>query len=367
MTKQSSKKNKTKSYEKPAIKNYGSIKDHTKAITGATGMDGGVAPSNRTMTCVSLPPFIQEHNWLLNDQTTQEKFRTAIFAKVKPGDVVLDLGTGTGLHALFAAQAGAKKVYAVDSEPIIEFAKLVAQKNNLSDKITFLQADSDRLELPEKVDVIITNIGFFNTLKHFPQAIEKHLKPQGQVIPERIDMEFSLLEDGDFYQKNITTWDQQKFNADFSTLKECALSRPLYGNWGLENILAPTQKLGNTEFKQETKFSVSFAGSVPCDRDGAVHGLLGWYTFQLTKDISFSTKPPLQLSPQIWNQWFLPATSPICVKKGDVLPVELRMNTSERFPEPVWQWTIGNHSTRSNFDTFLFTKLPTTEDLSPEL
>ncbi len=328
-------------YEKPQIREYGSIKDHTKAVTAPTGMDGGVAPSNKVMTCVSLPPFIQEHNWLLNDQHVQEQFRAAIFAKVKPGDVVLDLGTGTGLHALFAAQAGAKKVYAVDSESIIEFAKLVAQKNNFTDKITFLQTDSDNLELPEKVDVIITNIGFFNTLKHLPQVIEKHLKPQGQLIPELVKLEFSLLEDAEFYQKNIGTWDEKKFDTDFSTLKECALSRPLYGNWNPKSLLAPAQALGEAHFSHHSKFSLEFSGNVPCQRDGVIHGILGWYTFHLTKEISFSTKPPLQLSPMIWNQWFLPASSPITVQKGDGLPVELRMNTSERFPEPVWQWTIG--------------------------
>jgi precorrin-6B methylase 2 len=354
MNKTDQKAKKKQAYEKPKIKNFGAIKDHTKAVTDVSGMDGGVAPSNRVMTCVSLPPFIQEHQWLLEDQYTQEKFRAAIFAKVKPGDVVLDLGTGTGLHALFAAQAGAKKVYAVDSEAIVRFAKTNAKKNNLLDKIEFIESSSDSLELPEKADLIITNIGFFNTLRYLPQAISKHLKAGGKVLPEYFSLEFALLEDPEFFDTNINCWEKTKFATDFSSFKECALTRPYYGSWSPESLLSDTQKLGVLKLQSEDSFSVSFQNNVEVKKAGTVHGLLGWYTFHLTDKISFSTQPPLQLSPKIWNQWFLPLAQPQTFNRGDVVTVELTMTTSTRFPEPIWQWSVGQSPKTSNFDTLAF-------------
>jgi precorrin-6B methylase 2 len=347
-------KKKKKPYQKPKLKDYGSIKDHTKAVTAATGMDGGVAPSNRTMTCVSLPPFIQEHQWLLEDHYTQEKFRAAIFEKVKPGDIVLDLGTGTGLHAIFAAQAGAKKVYAVDSEAIIQFAKNNAQKNNLLEKIEFIETSSELLELPEKVDVIITNIGFFNTLKSLPQMISRHLKTDGKVIPERFSLEFALIEDPDFYKTNIGFWDEQQFAVDFSSFKTCALSRPFYGSWAPEQLLSQAQELGQLKLHKDLEFSAAFQKAIPIQRAGTVHGLLGWYTFHLTENIAFSTRPPLKLSTKIWNQWFLPIAQPQYLKAGESLHVDLKMHTSDRFPEPVWQWAVGQSPKSSNFDTLVF-------------
>lgn len=347
-------KKKKKPYQKPELKNYGAIKDHTKAITSVTGMDGGVAPSNRIMTCVSLPPFIQEHQWLLEDQYTQEKFRAAIFEKIQPGDVVLDLGTGTGLHALFAVQAGAKKVYAVDSEAIIHFAKNNASKNNLLEKIEFIETSSDLLELPEKVDVIVTNIGFFNTLKYLPQVISRHLKDNGRLIPERFSLEFAPIEDANFYQANISCWDQQQFAMDFSSFKSCALTRPHYGSWNPQQLLSTPQQMGDLDLRNNSAFSASFTNSVSPQRDGTVHGLLGWYTFHLTNTISFSTRPPLQLSSKIWNQWFLPLAEPQTLRAGERLPVSLTMHTSDRFPEPVWQWSVGQSPKSSNFDTLIF-------------
>lgn len=352
------KKENKKSYQKPALKEYGAIKDHTKAITGVRGMDGGVAPANRTMICVSLPPFIQEHQWLLEDQYTQEKFRAAIFAKVKEGDVVLDLGTGTGLHAIFAAQAGAKRVYAVDSEPIVQIAKSTAEKNQYLDKITFIQSSSETLELPEKVDVIITNLGFFNTLKYLPQVIGQHLKPDGKLIPEKVNLDFSLLEDKAFYDQTINCWDQNKFATNFSAFKACALSRPFYGSWSPEQVLTETQNLGHVVLSEKSEIKFAAQSSPRILRDGVIHGIIGWYTFHLADGISFSTKPPLQLSPLIWNQWFLAATSPMNVKQGETIEVSLRMNTSHQFPEPIWQWSIASQTMKSNFDTMVFNQQP---------
>jgi type I protein arginine methyltransferase len=43
---------------------------------------------------------------------------------------VLDIGTGTGILSLFAAQCGAKKVYAVDNADIAYFAIDIAKKND---------------------------------------------------------------------------------------------------------------------------------------------------------------------------------------------------------------------------------------------
>jgi precorrin-6B methylase 2 len=348
------KKTKKKPYQKPQLKEYGAIKDHTKAVTSVTGMDGGAPPSNRVMTCVSLPPYIQEHQWLLEDQYTQEKFRSAIFATVKAGDVVLDLGTGTGLHAIFAVLAGAKKVYAVDSEAIIRFAKVNARKNDFLEKIEFIETSSDCLELPEKVDVIVTNIGFFNTLKYLPQTISRHLKADGKLIPQSFSLEFALVNDAKFYKSHIDCWDEESYSMDFSTFKNCALTRPFYGSWDPQQLLCEAQKLGDLKLQTDSVFRAIFKGSITAKKTGTAHGVLGWYTFHLTETISFSTRPPMQLSPKIWNQWFLPLAQPQDLNAGESLSVELKMHTSDRFPEPVWQWSVGQSPKTSNFDSLAF-------------
>jgi len=94
----------------------------------------------------------EKHRILLQDQGTQNLYRRAIRESVKPGDTVLDLGTGTGIHAFFASQAGAGKVFAIEVDDVIHLARKLARHNGYSEKIHFLQGLSSEIKLPRKVN-----------------------------------------------------------------------------------------------------------------------------------------------------------------------------------------------------------------------
>ena len=75
--------------------------------------------------------------------------------------VVLDVGTGTGILSFFAAQAGARKVYAVEASSSATVAERLAIANGLSDKIEIIMGKIEEIDIPEKVDLIISEpIGF---------------------------------------------------------------------------------------------------------------------------------------------------------------------------------------------------------------
>src|SRR5258708_20713975 len=93
------------------------------------------------------------HLGLLNDVDRMQAYRQAILKTVRPGDTVLDIGTGTGIMALFSCQAGAKRVYAVDKSDIISVAREMAHANKLDDRIVFIKEEIRKIRLEEKVDV----------------------------------------------------------------------------------------------------------------------------------------------------------------------------------------------------------------------
>ncbi len=105
----------------------------------------------------------------LIDKKRTISFRKAIQNTVKKGDVVVDLGTGSGVLAMFSVLAGAKHVYAVEFEKMnIQTLKQTFEANGMSDKITILEDDARTIVLPEKPDVVVAEMvatGFVEELQ----------------------------------------------------------------------------------------------------------------------------------------------------------------------------------------------------------
>ncbi len=92
----------------------------------------------------------------LIDKERSIAFKKAILKTVQKNDVVVDMGTGSGILAMFAVKAGAKKVYAVEIDKNnIDTLRQTFEKNGLSEKISVISGDITKIKLPEKVDVVI--------------------------------------------------------------------------------------------------------------------------------------------------------------------------------------------------------------------
>ncbi len=97
---------------------------------------------------------LREHELMLIDRQRVDAYHTAITRYVHPGDTVIDLGTGVGILAFFAAKQGAKKVYAIDHSSIISLAEQVAKFNQI-DRVEFIEIHSSQFTLDTPVDVIV--------------------------------------------------------------------------------------------------------------------------------------------------------------------------------------------------------------------
>lgn len=63
---------------------------------------------------------------------------------------MLDVGTGSGILAIWSAQAGARKVYAVEATKMAEHARALVKANNLQDVVEVIEGSIEDITLPEK-------------------------------------------------------------------------------------------------------------------------------------------------------------------------------------------------------------------------
>ena len=168
----------------------------TKAVRSATEFVAErVASSDRMMSVVydlingSNFAGLEAHEEMLSDRVRVEAYHRGIQRNVQAGDVVLDLGTGTGLLAFMASKAGAKKVYAVEHSDFIQVAREIAAHNGFTN-IEFIRANSREFTPPEPIDVVLheqmgDELFNENMLENLLDLRDRVLRPGGRILPAR--------------------------------------------------------------------------------------------------------------------------------------------------------------------------------------
>src|SRR2546423_13133662 len=154
---------------------------------------------------------IHNYGGMVKDRVRTGSYMRALGQVINSNSVVLDIGTGIGIFALLACKLGARKVYAVESNDVIEVAREIAAANGYEDKIQFIQTLSTEITLPETADVIVSDIhGVLPLLQqHIPSiadARKRLLKPGGAVIPLRETIWVAPVEEDELYSRYALPW-----------------------------------------------------------------------------------------------------------------------------------------------------------------
>ena len=293
---------------------------------------------------------IEVHRTMICDRVRTDAFRRAIDAVVRPGDIVLDVGAGTGILSLFAARAGAAHVYAVEQTTIAVLAQALAAANGAANIVEVIQGDIMEVELPERVDVIVSEwLGGFGIdegmLSPVIAARDRWLKPGGTMIPHSVTAWTCLVNDSHLGE-TVGFLSDDPYGLRLDGLVEMTVNEIIYS--GSFRHLAQGDRrsepgpLWTTDVglvpMEEAKAPHEAEALLRVNGVGTANALALWFSANLAPDISLSVGPGD--APTHWGMTTAPLRSPVELAPG--MDVRARVRTAPARPVGTWtRWAVA--------------------------
>jgi len=290
--------------------------------------------------------FIQSYLDMTRDRRRFEAFRAALQATIKPGDVVLDVGAGTGVLSFLALEAGAGHVYAVEQLPVIDVTRQVAQDNGLADRMTCIHGDVRNVDLPRKVDVLLGDVRgalpvLWDNIDLVAAIRERWLAPGGRTVPVR-DTLFAAPVASPAAHRFVGGWTEPGDWVRYDAARKIAANNWYAARIGPGDLLAAGQELATVHYDRETLRHLGQKLSFVMERDGEMTGVAVWFRAVVAEGVSFDTSP--HSPPTVHSQAFFPLDEVRSVVKGETIEVEIGIH---RIPsDTFWTWTVASTGPR---------------------
>lgn len=276
---------------------------------------------------------------MIGDVGRFDAYAQAIAKTVRPGDIVAEIGCGPGVFSFLACKAGARKVYAIDSADIVHFAAELAAANGLSEKITFIQSDSRKVELPERVNVIVSDVRgnlplFDHAMSSIEDARERFLAPDGILIPQRDTLKLAVVDADEYYSGLSSPWNRRVQGLELASTLSLVLNEQYGVRFQSGQLLTEPQTWGVLDYTASTRNQVAAKLNFRASRPGIAHGLCAWFEAQLCDGCCYSSGPGG--SSTIYGQVFLPWLEAVQVVEGQKIQVELHADLVGG--DYVWRW-----------------------------
>jgi protein arginine N-methyltransferase 1 len=304
-----------------------------------------------------------EQERMLADQPRMAFYHAIIARHIQPGDRVVDLGTGTGILAAFAARRGAAHVYAIDHSEILKHARTLADANRI-ENVEFIAAHSTEFSADEPVDVIVhEQMGdcLFDEamVANVTDLRDRVLKPGGLILPSVFDLYCEPMKVQDTRLVPFI-WELDVHGYDYSCLERERPQEPGYYHLVSSDPTLIAHFLGEPEpalsidlqtlTESELPSEIAFTRTVV--NAGRLDGLVVYFRARVDDDLSLGSGP---LDPQRAPHWGFRILR--CERDdfavGDQIEVRLSVG---RWPElNSWRWS---HVKRAAADATLSLRRP---------
>jgi type II protein arginine methyltransferase len=267
------------------------------------------------------------HFTLVRDRLRNQAYDAALRRAVRPGCTVLEIGTGSGLLAMFAARAGAARVITCEADPAIaQAAREIIAANGFADRITVINKHSTALDpvadMGGPADLLVSEIVSNDmvgeeTLPAHADALQRLLVPDAPVIPARGRIRVALAEDRNWVQSRMGVVD----GFDLSAFNRLARPR--------RDIAVGSERLALRGTPADL-FAFDFADSRMGERrtatptltatGGRINGVVQWIALEMDDAGGYENQPgPAARS--CWSSVFWPFDRQIDAQPGEQFPI----------------------------------------------
>jgi type I protein arginine methyltransferase len=282
---------------------------------------------------------ISDYGVMIGDNLRIEVYENALRQTIRPGSVVIDLGSGTGIFALLACQFGAARVYAVEPSDAIHVAREIAAANGFTDRIVFIQERSTRVSLPERAAVIVSDMRgvlplFEHHLTSIADARRRLLAPDGVLIPRCDTLWAAIVDAPESYWKRAAHPRDIGNGLDLHAAHKYEVNGWCKVRLAAEQLLVEPRKWATLDYTTLDDPDVHGEVAWVAERAGAAHGLCLWFDTTLAEGIGFSNAPG---APKLlYGSAFFPWKEPVTLGIGDVVSVALHADLVAG--DYVWRW-----------------------------
>lgn len=241
-------------------------------------------------------------------------------------------------RSLFAAQAGARIVVAVDQSDIIDNATMIIQQNGYENVIKTVKGkletiDWKLLNLPTQYDIIISEwMGYFLLFEGMIDTVlfarDNLMTNEGKLLPNRSKMFFAAFSDSNFYEKNVDFWNDV-YGFKMSSFIKDVTSEAMVEVVNGENICSSSEVILELDISKcsiESALQVNSKFSLRFEQTATIHGFVGWfdcYFEGMFKSVTLSTSPFSESTH--WKQTIFLLKEPISIEAGKSLKGEIEI------------------------------------------
>jgi SAM-dependent methyltransferase len=295
---------------------------------------------------------LHDYARMIADDARMGSYVGALEAVVRAGSVVADIGTGTGILALVACRLGARRVYAIDTNDVIEVGRELARENGVADRIVFFHKDVREVELPERADVIVSDLRgslplFGDHLAIIADVRARFLKPGGVLVPARDRMMVAVVEQPDLYEWALGP-PRGPLGVTLESMRARLRNTTIADHKGPvepENLVSQAASWATLEYATVPATPITGRAELRIGRACTACGLVLWFEAVLAGEHRFSNAPGQETC---YRRTFLPWPHPVALSQGDIVAVEL---WAQAGGEP-WGWNSSVPAGPGTYELF---------------